>query len=542
MKKIVGAAIGNCVHIAGLNHFLRLAESAGFRTVSLGPAVSIERLLKAIVLEKPDILALSYRLTPEVAGSLLTSLSVSMEKSGISIPRMIFGGPPPVAAVARLSGMFEKIFDGTESMNEIRNYLFEGNQKESSTSFPGSLVDRIRWKYPYPLLRHHFGRPSLQETIEGVKMIALSGELDVISIGPDQNAQEHFFHPGKMDHSQDGAGGVPVRKPEDFFALYQSSRCGNYPLLRCYAGTNDLIKWAEMTVETIHNAWAAIPLTWYSVMDGRSQRSLKDAIWENQQVMKWYAEKGIPVEVNESHQWSLRDAHDALAVAMSYLAAYNARKMGVRYYIAQFMFNNPPGTSPLMDLAKMMAKLEMMQRLVDSGFEIFREVRAGIAHFSSIPQIAKGQLAASAVISLELEPHILHVVGYSEGDHATYPEELIESCQMVHGVLQNCLGGLPDFSADKRIILRKNDLIRDAGYILDAIRVLGRGSPDPLADPVVLSEAILKGILDTPHFRGNPLLYGKIVTRLMDGGWNITDPETGNILSEKNRLLQLMKI
>ena len=35
--------------------------------------------------------------------------------------------------------------------------------------------------------------------------IAESGVLDILSIGPDQNAQEHFFHPENMDHSQDGA-------------------------------------------------------------------------------------------------------------------------------------------------------------------------------------------------------------------------------------------------------------------------------------------------------------------------------------------------
>ena len=104
------------------------------------------------------------------------------------------------------------------------------------------------------------------------------------------------------------------------------------------------------------NAWAAIPLCWYSVIDGRSGRLISDAIKEHQEVMNWYALKNIPVEVNESHQWSLRDAHDSLAVAMAFLAAYNA-KTGVRHYVSQYMFNNPPGTSAEMDIAKCLPKM-----------------------------------------------------------------------------------------------------------------------------------------------------------------------------------------
>ena len=66
---------------------------------------------------------------------------------------------------------------------------------------------------------------------------------------------------------------------------------------------------------------------WYSKLDGRSQRSLSAAIQENQEAMKAYASLGVPLEVNESHQWSLRDAPDSVAAATFYLAAYNAKKL-----------------------------------------------------------------------------------------------------------------------------------------------------------------------------------------------------------------------
>ena len=44
--------------------------------------------------------------------------------------------------------------------------------------------------------------------------------------------------------------------------------------------------------------------------------------------MKWHGDRNIPVEVNGSHHWSLRDAHDAIGVATAFLAAYNAKRWG----------------------------------------------------------------------------------------------------------------------------------------------------------------------------------------------------------------------
>lgn len=539
-KLILGCALGNCVHIGGLNHFLRLAELEGFRTYSLGPAVPLERLIKEIKNVSPDIVAVSYRLTPEVAKNLFETLRQLIDKNSLHKIKFIFGGTPSVANVAKEMNIFEKVFDGTENLEEIKSYLRGTYTHNPQEIFPQTLVERINLKFPYPIIRHHFGRPTLKETLEGVKKIAEAQVLDVISLGTDQNAQEYFFQPELMKPELDGAGGVPVRKAEDLKAIYEASRCGNYPLMRCYSGTNDLIKWAEMSVETINNAWAAIPLTWYSVMDGRSKRPLEISIAENQLAMKWYADHNIPVEVNESHQWSLRDAHDSLAVATAYLAAYNAKKMGVKNYVAQYMFNTPPGTSPQMDIAKMLTKNELIEELRDDNFNIYREVRAGIAHFSPNPQIAKGQLAASALISLSLQPHILHVVAYCEGDHAVYPEELIESCNIVHGVIQNTLNGLPDVSCNKIITDRKNQLSEEARDLLEAIKKFGQDfSDDPLCDSKVLASAIKIGILDTPHFVGNPNLCGKIKTNLINGAWYAIDENTGDILTEKERLKKI---
>ena len=535
MQRIIGAAIGNCVHISGLYHFLKIAEDEGFQAIFLGPAVSFERLFNTIKKEKPVIVALSYRLTANVAETLFTDLNEKLKHEDFKNIRFIFGGTSPVCEIAKKFKIFEMISDGTESQSEIKNYLKGNTVLSNAESYPSNLIDRINQKYPYPLIRHHFGRPTLQETLDGIEKISKSGVLDVISLGPDQNAQEHFFHPENIDALHNGAGGVPIRTRNDMIALYENSRCGNFPLMRCYAGTRDLLKWAEMSVETIQNAWGAIPLCWYSILDGRSDRTIQEAIAENQQVMKWYADKGIPVEVNESHQWSLRDAHDSLAVALSFLAAYNAKKMGVNHYIAQFMFNTPPGTLPVMDIAKMLAKKEMIESLEEKGFTMYREVRAGLTHFSPSADIAKGQLASSALISLVMKPHIYHVVGFSEGDHAVNADELIESCKIVHGVLRNGLTGMPDLTLDPIVIKRKENLKSEATILLNAILEIGKGSHDPWTDPYVIYKAIYEGLLDTPHFSGLNFLKSKIKTSMINGGCNAIDPISGEQVSESLR-------
>jgi methylmalonyl-CoA mutase cobalamin-binding subunit len=535
-KKILGAALGSCVHVGGLHHFLELARAEGYETESLGPAVSVERLLDRIQKQKPDLVAVSYRLTPEAAAALFKEMKEGMDRKGMRGVRIVFGGTPPAAETARKAGLFERVFSDRDPLPEIIAYLRGEKETDGEARYAAELLGRTKESYPYPLLRHHFGRPTLQETVAGAKAIAEARVLDVISIGPDQNAQEHFFHPEKMDQAQDGAGGVPLRKPEDLTAIYENSRCGNYPLVRCYSGTRDLLLWAEMSLRTIHNAWAAIPLCWYNVMDGRSGVPLKESILEKQEAIRWHAGRGIPVEVNESHQWSLREAHDSLAVAMAFLAAYNAKKMGVEHYVAQYMFNTPPGTSPCMDLGKMLAKKELIESLHDERFTSFTEVRAGIAHFSSVPEVAQGQLAASAVVSLALEPHILHVVGYSEGDHAAYPDEVVHSCNIIHGTLKNCLEGMPDMKSDPQVQKRKQELIGEARVLLRGLSELGHGTEgDPWTDAEVLARAVKVGLLDTPHFKGNPHLCGKISTRLIEGAWYAVDDATGRIIPEEER-------
>ena len=190
--KIIGGSIGKDIHVAGILNFFALTRSLGWDTLYLGPANSINSFISNIKKINPDIIAISYRLSPETAEELLFQLKTAIEKAGFKDKKYIFGGTPSTAKIAQKIGIFDKIFRRGESKEEIIKYL-TGKDLETTRKFPDNLVDRIKWKRP--ILRHHFGLPSLEKTISGVKEIAEAGILDVISIGPDQDAQEYFFHP-----------------------------------------------------------------------------------------------------------------------------------------------------------------------------------------------------------------------------------------------------------------------------------------------------------------------------------------------------------
>jgi hypothetical protein len=300
------------------------------------------------------------------------------------------------------------------------------------------------------------------------------------------------------------------------------------------------MKWAPMLARTINNAWCAIPLYWYTQLDGRSPRPLRESIPETQNLMRWHAEYAIPVEMNESHHWSLRDAPDVVAVVAAYLAAYNARASGVNDYVQQLMFNNPPSTSPVMDLGKMLAKLHLVESLQNGDFRVWRETRGGLTSYPPDPSVARGHLAATVCLQMQLKPHIVHIVGHTEAHHATTAAELIEACRIAEGAISQCLLGLPDMTADARVQRRKAELLADAAVLLDAIAQLGAGGRDPFTDANVLATAAEIGLLDAPHLRGNAAGCGKIVTRIVGGASVAVDPESGEPISESVRVARAL--
>jgi hypothetical protein len=545
MKKVIlGAAIGDCIHVAGIFNFLKLAEEAGFKPLFLGTAVAVNDLVAQITVEKPELVAISYRLSGESCARALEELKSKLEaEPKLRGVKYVFGGTTTTAKVAKKIGIFEKVFDGTEPSEEIVAFLQAKLHKRGSvtTAYPINLLERMAFKKPLPLIRHHFGQPSLEKTIKGARELAEAEILDVISLGPDQTAQEYFFKPAEMKKKSAGAGGVPLRKKEDLVRIYEASRCGNYPLLRCYSGTDDVLKWAEMLQETIKNAWCAVPLFWYNVLDRRSRRGLNQSIEDAQKLMRWHAQRNIPVEVNEAHQWSLRQAPDSVAVATAFLAAYNAKQMGVKHYIAQYMLNTPGPISAPMDLAKMLAKIELIEGLHDQNFRSYRQVRPGLLSYPVDSDAAKGQLAFSTVLGMMLKPDVVHIVAYCEAQYAATHSEIIESCKIANRIIQDYMEGFPDdMLNDRRIQHRKDELKKEARTLLKVIEGLGEGQKEPLTSPEVLTKAVATGLLDAPDLKGNPVAKGAITTDIVDGACVTIDLKTGRVLPEKERIMRVL--
>jgi hypothetical protein len=310
--------------------------------------------------------------------------------------------------------------------------------------------------------------------------------------------------------------------------------------MRSYSGTADHIRYAEMLWRTIHNAWCATSLFWFNAMDGRGPSPVEHSIREHIELMRWHGERDIPVEGNEPYHWGLRDAHDTIVCATSYIYAGVAKRAGVRDYIATYMFETPPHLSNKMDLAKALAQIELAETQADENFRVWRQARTGLFSYPVDPHCARAHLAASVTLQMAIRPSIVHVVGYTEADHAVSADEVIESCKMANWVIQTSLKGVPDMAADPEIQRRKDELIEEALMLIDAIRHLGAGkATDPLDDPPTLAYAVKIGLLDAPQLKNNPYARGQLKTRPINGAIVAVD-EGGKVMTEKERIRRVL--
>jgi hypothetical protein len=295
------------------------------------------------------------------------------------------------------------------------------------------------------------------------------------------------------------------------------------------------VRYADVLRRTIRNAWCATSLFWFNAMDGRGPSPVEQSIREHIELMHWHGEREIPVEGNEPYHWSLRDGHDAVVCADSYIYAYVAKKAGVKDYITPYMFETPPNLSHRMDLAKTLAQIDLAESLADENFRIWRHTRAGLLSYPVDSDYARAQLAQSVYLQMAIQPSIIHVVSYSEADHAAGAEEVIASCKMAQWVIQTCVKGVPDMTADPEVQRRKSQLVNEAMVIVNAIQKLGADRvDDPLFDPATLAYAVKIGLLDAPQLKNNLYARGQVQTRVHNGAIMAVD-EDRNILTEPTR-------
>jgi methylmalonyl-CoA mutase cobalamin-binding subunit len=147
-RVVIAGALGECVHVAGVMNFLRLAETAGWQTVFLGPAVSVEQMMAAARTHDATLVGVSYRLTPENGERLLAEFAEAADDLAAAGVRFAFGGTPPVAERARAIAFFEQVFDGSELTEDVLAYLRGRPHTATQADYPQTTVKRIAWKAP----------------------------------------------------------------------------------------------------------------------------------------------------------------------------------------------------------------------------------------------------------------------------------------------------------------------------------------------------------------------------------------------------------
>ena len=138
---------------------------------------------------------------------------------------------------------------------------------------------------------------------------------------------------------------------------------------------------------------------------------------------------------------------------------------------------------------------------------------------------------------MQLDPGIVHIVGYCEADHAARPEDIIESTKISKRVIENCINGCPDMKKDPKVLERKEELLLESRLIMEKIKSLDKNGafPDPLIAPQILSMAVEKGILDAPHLSGVKAAKGTIITVFKDGK-NYSADNSLRPITEEQRL------
>ncbi|MGB9561623.1 MAG: methionine synthase, partial [bacterium] len=82
----------------------------------------------------------------------------------------------------------------------------------------------------------------------------------------------------------------------------------------------------------------------------------------------------------------------------------------------------------------------------------------------------------------------------------------------------------------------------EVNVLLTAIRKLGNGTDDALTDPSVITKAVTSGLLDAPQLKGRPCAKGIDVTKIINGACLSVDPNTGEPISERERIRRLEEI
>jgi len=515
-KRVLAGSIGDCVHSLGVETFAEWMEDRGdgYTAVKLGPAVPIPDIINKIRESRPSVVAVSTRLGDLHVDKLIIQFvelaykyEIDPETSGI---RYTFGGLRPAANLVRaMTGgeMLEDKFSPPEDQNYdleqiakdyqnnkkyqgffeliVDDYVTMDELERFSKGLPPMDLEKIKWADDLierikqvkeledrPILRAHIGiaAETIDPTVEDIKKVSESGALEIVSLGPDQPTQAYLakFIRGEEDPERylRGQGGVPIRTKEELIRLKNATKCGNWPMTRIYSGTDELLELAQIFEDTLTMPFPAVPIFFYNQLDGRGPIAIKPGFDEHFEVIRWWAKQDKPVEINDPHQWQLRNCSDDMYVTDHFICGLVALEAGVKNYVMQLMFDLPPEIAPINDLAKMSAAYEILEPLTrEYDYNIIKETRGGLSSFPPNLDMAKGHLAITTYWQLFMEPEIVHVVSFPEAHHEAKAADIIESCDIVKQVFADWnKGPRPNIAMDPQFVSRKEELKRGAMY------------------------------------------------------------------------------
>lgn len=583
----IGLTLGQDPHTLGIHKAGKIARMCGINYKILPPSMSDEEKIRTIVEENPKYIGLSYRLSVDKAIIELEKFLYKLDQYGIlrnSERRICFAGLNPtldtirslrinkkynivlmgsdknvsqktmrtidffnVESIAKRNEVLDLLIKESEPVKievldqlakyvlENEEYLMETPLKKPSDKALKYFPQRMK-ESELPLIRTHFGIPdeTIIPTIKGIEKIADNGAVDEISLGSSDLSQRYFGNPKAFnEHKNDG--GVPYKTKEDLTMLYLATRRGNFPSIKPYAHVYQLKEFVDHCLETgmLVGAHQAVPLFWFSELDGRGPLSVPDAIVEHIETVHYLASKDIPVEMNDPNQWSSRFVHDTLFVVDYALIASIMYQAKVKDMIFQCQFNKPAETGDFADLAKMSAAREIIDlfRPVGNKAKIYIESRSGIEHFSTDLETAKFQLARTTLLQMIMNPNVIHLVSYCEADHAATAADVIESSKIVRRAVRIFKENEHDLKKNLThpvVLQRKEYLLKQAQYVLDHIVKLSKHFHKGiklneyykcLSDCVALTETMRLKIMSAPGITHPDYTNPSMLTKAEEHGF-----------------------
>lgn len=590
----LGMSLGHDPHTVGIHNAGRIAKMLDIDYYVAPTDIDLEVQLELIAKYNPKFLGLSYRLSTEKAIPELLKILRNMEAKGLmdSERKICFAALPNTLDAVRKSGIEQayhltlmgqsKNIDNTtratvnffdpKSDAKIKSIIetihreneperikildqlardVVGNDMYRNTSPLPIPSEQARNFYTermkesdIPMLRTHFGIPSdsIDPTVEGINVISKARVVDEISLGSSDLSQRYFGNL-EMFKNKKNDGGVPYKNEFDLECLYRASRTGNYPSVKPYCHVNNMISFADTCkkIGLLRGGHQAVPLFWFSELDGRGDYSVPKAISEHIKLVQHLKEFQIPVEMNDPNQWSSRFAHDTVFVADYALIAAVLYMNGIENLCFQMQFNKPALTGDYGDLAKMNAARDLIEfvRPEKNQARILIETRSGIEHFSTELEYAKYQLARTTLLQMFMNPDIIHLVSYCEADHAATPEDIIESSQIVRYAVQLFKKNEQEIRKEALhpfVDQRKDYLKEEAKYLLRKIASYDTKFEEnniaaSLAKPRILLNAMETRLMTAPGINCEAYKNTQIITKANEYGvidcvsdWNDVKP------------------